>query len=137
MERMKCMLIDNEKDLGNAIKNGEQCIEVEGELGQKVFRIKAVGAVAWAVAIGGLTVAVAASIATLATGGAGAPATVPVTTAGLVPAATVLGGTGVSGVAVAASAATIAVAGGGVGTLNKLRNYKMEKQGDRVILKKK
>ena len=132
------MLIDNEKDLGNAIKNGEQCIEVEGELGQKVFRIKAVGAVAWAVAIGGLTVAVAAIIATLATGGAGAPATVPVTTAGILPAATVLGGTGgVSGVAVAASAATIAVAGGGVGTLNKLRNYKMEKQGDRVILKKK
>lgn len=129
------MLIDNEKDLGNAIKNGEQCIEVEGELGQKVFRIKAVGAVAWAVAIGGLTVA--AIIATLATGGAGAPATVPVTTAGIVPAATVLGGAGVSGVAVAASAATIAVAGGGVGTLNKLRNYKMEKQGDRVILRKK
>ena len=131
------MLIDNEKDLGNAIKNGEQCIEVEGELGQKVFRIKAVGAVAWAVAIAGLTVAVAASIATIATIGTGTPVTVPATTAGIASAAAVLGGAGVSGVTVAASAATIAVAGGGVGTLNKLRNYKMEKQGDRVILKKK
>ncbi len=127
------MLIDNEKDLGNAIKNGEQCIEVEGELGQKVFRIKAVGAVAWAVAIGGLTVAVAAIIAMIPAGPLPAPAAI----AGILPAAAVLGGAGVSGVAVAASAATIAVAGGGVGTLNKLRNYKMEKQGDRVILRKK
>lgn len=127
------MLIDNEKDLGNAIKNGEQYIEVEGELGQKVFRIKAVGAVAWAVAIGGLTVAVAAIIAMIPAGPLPAPAAI----AGILPAAAVLGGTGVSGVTVAISAATIAVAGGGVGTLNKLRNYKMEKQGDRVILKKK
>lgn len=127
------MIIENEKDLGTAIKNGEQCIEIEGDLGKKVLRIKATGKVAWAVAIGGLTVAVAAIIMMIPTGPMPAPAAI----AGILPAAAVLGGTGVSGVAVAFSAALIAAAGGGVGTLNKLRAYKMEKQGDKVILRKK
>ncbi|MBE6851557.1 MAG: hypothetical protein E7504_07505 [Ruminococcus sp.] len=127
------MTIENEKDLGTAIKNGEQCIEIEGDLGKKVVRIKATGKVAWAVAIGGLTVAVAAIIMMIPTGPLPAPAAI----AGILPAAAVLGGTGVSGVAVAFSAALIAAGGGGVGTLNKLRAYKMEKQGDKVILRKK
>lgn len=126
----------NEKELGKAIKKGADCILLEGKLGKKAGRIIATGKAAWAVAIGAIGVAVTAIIIIIATGPIGAPVGIPVTTAGLAPAAAVFGG-GTAGMGVATSAVTIAVAGGGVGTLTKLRGYKIEKKDDKVILRKK
>lgn len=130
------MNVSNEKELGKALKNNEDTIVVEGNLAKKVFRIKATGKVAWAVAIGGIGVAITAAIATVATGGLSAPMTGGAAVAGLTPAALALGGGG-GGLAVATSAVTIGVAGGGIEALNKLRKYKLKKDGNRVILTRK
>jgi len=43
------MLVTNEKELGEAIKNGQDYIEVEGDLVNKVFKIKASGKVVWGI----------------------------------------------------------------------------------------
>lgn len=119
----------NEKELGKAIKKGADCIVLEGKLGKKAGRIIATGKAAWAVAIGVIVVAVTAIIVA-------GPAGTPVATAGLLPAAAAFGG-GTAGMGVATTAVAIAVAGGGVGTLTKLRGYKIEKKDDKVILRKK
>lgn len=125
----------NEKELGKAIKENENYIEVTGDLAKKTFRIKAISKGAWAVAISSIAVAVTAILITIGTGGAAAPASAPVTVAGLTPAAVALGASGISGIAVAQTAVMIAVAGGGIGTLNKLRSYKVKKiSDDKVIL---
>lgn len=122
----------NEKELGEAIKNGEDYIEIEGDLRKKVFKIKSKGKISWAVVIAGTTVAVTSIIATAATGGTAAPASALVTTPALA------GAVGVLGVPTTISAIGIAVAGGGVGALNKLRDYDIEKiSDDKVILHKK
>ena len=118
------MAIDNEDDLGRAINGGSDSIEIEGDLVKKVLKIKATGKVAWAIAIGGIGVAVAVLVST---GGAGAPAS------GLI------GGSAVAilGLPTAISAVSIAFAAGGVGALNKLRKYKIIEKGDnRVVLKR-
>lgn len=122
----------DEKELGKAIKNGEDYIEIEFKLADKVLRIKATEKIAWTVAIGGITIAVTSIIATAATGGTAAPASALVATPALA------GAVGVLGVPTTISAIGIAVAGGGVGTLNKLRDYDIEKiSDDKVILHKK
>jgi len=41
------MTVTNEKELGEAIKNGQDYIEVEGDLVKKVFKCKANGKVVW------------------------------------------------------------------------------------------
>ena len=43
------MLVTNEKTLNEAIKNGQDYIEVEGDLVNKVFKFKANGKVVWGV----------------------------------------------------------------------------------------
>lgn len=40
------MYVSDEKELGSALKSGEDTIEVEGDLKDKVLRIKATGRVA-------------------------------------------------------------------------------------------
>lgn len=130
------MTVKNEKELGEALKQNQNYIEVEGDLCKKVIKIKATGPVAWAVCIAGLSIAVVAVIATIGSGGGGAPVTVPASTAGLLPAVAVFGG-GSAGLSVASSSVLIAVAGGGVGALNKLRKYKIEKKDKKVILRRK
>ena len=54
------MAIINEKDLSEALKNDKDTIEIEGDLADKVIRIKATGSVAWAIAIGSIAVGLAA-----------------------------------------------------------------------------
>ena len=56
------MAINNEKDLGKAINDNQPYIEIEGDLVNKVMRIKATGKAAWIIAIGAVTVAVAGSL---------------------------------------------------------------------------
>ena len=122
----------NEKDLGKAIKEEKSTIEIEGDLARKVIKIKATGSVAWGVCIGALGVAIAAIIAVPTTAGTSAPVSSLVATPALAGVVTVLG-TGVT-----VSAITIAVAAGGVGALNKLRDYDMDKISDtKIILRKK
>lgn len=125
------MSVKNEKELAQAIKNGDDYIEVEGDLAKKTLKIKATGKVAWAIAIGGIGVATVAILTlpatTVATGGVGVLAKGFVTTGAGATAA------GVLGIPTAITAISIAVAAGGVGVLNKLRNYKLEKISDAHI----
>lgn len=124
----------NEKELGKAVKDKVDEIEIIGDLKNNVIRIKATGKVAWVVAIGAVGVAVACVLT--------APADVAVPPAAavhfavaaptLLAASTALGGT-----SVAISAIMIAVAAGGVGALNSLRSYNLVKENGKTILRRK
>lgn len=119
------MAIHTEKDLGEALKNEQDTIEIEGDLKKKVLRIKATGKVAWLVAIGAIGVAVAIAVST---GGAGAPAS------GVIG----LGAVSILGLSAATSAVAIAFAAGGIGALNTLRKYKIVSDvGDKLVLSRK
>ena len=118
----------DEKDLGDDIKNNKDKIEIEGDLAKKVIRIKATGNVAWGVCIVAIAAVVTAAIVAAPTGGASALAAAPA----------MAGAVGVLGAGTATSAVAIAIAAGGVGALNKLRDYDLEKISDtKVILRKK
>lgn len=131
--RVKCT---TGEELGKAIKDGANFIEIEGILGKWTVRIIATGNVAWAVCIGSLGIAVAFYLATPG-------ATVVVTPAG--GAATFAGGLAATSVAATVlgaattTAVTIGVAAGGVGALNTLRNdYTIiEKNEEHIVLQKK
>lgn len=116
------MAIKNEKELGEALKNEQDTIEIEGDLSRKVMTIKATGKVAWAVAIGAIGIAV---ILAVGSGGTAAP----------VSGAVGIGAVSVLGLPAALSAVAIAVAAGGVGALNSLRRYKVVRQeGNKLVL---
>jgi hypothetical protein len=118
------MTVRTEEELADAIKNDEETIEIEGDLKNKTLKIKATGKVAWIVAIGAISVAVAA---TLATGGAAAPAS------GIIG----VGAVSVLGLPAATTAVMIAIAAGGVGVLNKLRSYKIiENTDEKLVLRR-
>lgn len=119
------MTIKKEAELASALKNQDDTIEIEGDLANKVVRIKATGKVAWAVAFTGIAAAV---VIFLATGGAGSPVS------GIIGAGTIT----VLGLPAAASAVMIAVAAGGVGVLNTLRAYRISSKRDgHVVLQRK
>ena len=122
------MTITSEKELGIALKENREYIEIEGSLASKCVKIKATGRVAWMIAIGAIAIAVVAIISAPATGGTSGAV-------GFVAAPTAVG---ILGAGTTTSAIAIAVAAGGVGALNKLRKYKLEKKDDnRVILHRK
>ena len=118
-------MITTEKELGQALKDEQDTIEIEGDLAKKIIKIKATGAVAWAVAIGAIAVAVVAVLTSPATGGAhgviGVGLTAPVAV-------------GILGFSTTTAAISIAVAAGGVGALKTLRSYKMKKLGSNHII---
>ena len=119
------MAITNEADLGKALKNDQDTIEIEGDLKKKVLKIKATGTVSWVIAIGVIAIAVTV---VLTTGGAGAPVS------GVVG----VGAVSVLGLPTAISAVSIAVAAGGVGALNSLRNYEIVTNSEtKLVLKRK
>ncbi len=123
------------EELGKAIKNKEDTIEIEGDLKNKVIRIKATGKVAWGVCAASLAVAITACLATLPTS--------MVNPAG--GAASFVSGISATGVATAmlgsaaVPAVMIGVAAGGIGALNTLRDkYKIvEKNKKSIKLKRK
>lgn len=124
------MAISNEKDLGDAIKNEQDTIEIEGDLGKKVLKIKATGKVAWMVAAGAIGVAVLAIMY---------PVPEPTTQVASKAFAITAGGSAVAilGAGTAATAISIAVAAGGIGALNKLRAYRVAStDNNRVVLKR-
>ncbi len=115
-------VIDNEKALGKALKEKQEFIEIKGDLRRQVLKIKATGKIAWAIAIGGIGIAVTLI---LVSGGTATPASALVG----------VGSVSVLGLPATISAVSIAVAAGGVGTLNSLRKYKISSDsGDKLIL---
>ncbi|WP_312483550.1 hypothetical protein [Stutzerimonas nitrititolerans] len=125
------MSITTEKELGQALKNDQETIEIEGDLTTKVLKIKATGKVAWAVAAGAIGVAVL---------GIMYPVPEPTTQVATKSAAFFAGGSAVAilGAGAAATAISIAVAAGGIGALNSLRKYKVvSSQGNKLKLSRK
>lgn len=102
-------IVKTEKELGEALKRDDDMIQIEGDVANKVFKIKATGKVAWVIAIGAIGVAVTLSFGS---GGAAAPVGMVIAPA----AVTVLGASATYG------AIAIAIAAGGVSALGKLRN---------------
>lgn len=126
------MSITSEKELSKAIKEGQDTIEIEGDLIGKTIRIKATGKVAWGVVVAAMGAAIATVLVTTRTG----PSTVPMSLA--VNAVAIPSTTAILGLPATISALTIAVAGGGIGVLNKLRDYKIVSREDsKLILQKK
>ena len=123
------MAINNEKDLGKAINDNQPYIEIEGDLVNKVMRIKATGKAAWIIAIGAVTVAATGLLYPVPE-----PTTQTVSKAFALTAAG--GAVSVLGLGATITAISIAVAAGGVGALNKLRDYKVVSHDNgRLILK--
>lgn len=124
----------DEKELANAIKNGEDSIIVEGDLKNKIIRIKVTGKLAWATCAVSLGAAIAfyiatptATVATAPAGGAGGAISFTGGLAATTVAATTLGSAVVPAV-------IIGVAAGGIGALNTLRdNYKIVEKGKNHI----
>lgn len=118
----------NEKELGDAIKHGEDFIEIEIDLYKKIIKIKNVKNMT--VVIVGVAAALAAGAtgaATVLSAGTAAPAAL-VSSVTAIPA---VGGTVAAiGVPATITAIGIASAGGGISALNKLRQYKVKKISD-------
>ena len=116
--------VRTEEEYAAAAKANEPMIAIEGDLKNKIIRIKATGKVAWLVAIGAIGVAVMA-----AASGVGIP----------VAATSAVAATAVLGIGTTTSAVAIAVAAGGVGILTSLRDdYDIvEKNSKRIVLKRK
>ena len=114
----------DEKELGKALQRKDSKIVIEGDLSKKVIRIKATGAIAWGVCIAALAIAITAILA--------APAAAPVSIPAMLP--TLGAVTSVLRIEATTAALGIAVAGGGIGALNTLRNYRLEKISDQKII---
>lgn len=95
-------------------------------------KIKAIGIVSWGICIASITIAVSCAVVAVSTAGTTAVPDALIATPAMATLASVLG------LPTAISAVAIAVAGGGVGALNKLRNYRLERVSDeKIILHKK
>lgn len=122
------MAITDEKELGKALQDGIDSIEIEGNLKDKVLRIKASGKVAWVIALGAIAIAVIVTLSnTLANIGEAnkvlmeSPDSAPHLWLG--------------GVWILVGIAVVAII---VAMLNKFRGYKLEKVSNtRIILRKK
>ena len=121
--------MESAKELGEAIKRGDDYIEVECDLAKKVFKLKATGKAAWAVCIADISVAVAGAVAAVGTvGPASAPAAV-ISTPAMTSTVAILGAP------TAIMALSVALAGGGVGVLNHLmKDYDIEKISDEKLI---
>ena len=131
------MTVSTEKELGNAIHDNVDTIEIEGDLVKKVVKIKATGKVAWAACIGSLTVAIIATVAALIPDPA-EPIEIGVAGISYGISAITLGAATTSAVSIGIAGATgAAVGSAAIGILNKLRKYKItEKSEGKVVLKK-
>jgi hypothetical protein len=124
--------VRTEKELAEAIKRGEDTIEITGDLVKKTIKIRATGKVAWAVAFTAIGIAIYAAISTGATGGISAPVTG--TMSGISAGAAV----GILGSTTTYSAVALAIAAGGIGVLTKLRGYReVFRNKDVLVLKRK
>ena len=120
-------VVKDEKELAQAIKNDVDYIEVEGGIKDFFIKVKGTGKIAWTLCIGCLAIA-AATTAYMVTKEDGDIKKTAV--AAISATAAILGPT------TAATCVMMAVAAGGVDVLNKLREYRIEEQGDRLFLVK-
>lgn len=111
-----------------AVDNKEDCIVIEGDRANDVYRIIATGNVAWAIAIGAIGLSAALIFITVGSGGTAAPVTVPVEVASktiIAPVAIATLGWGATSTAIAICFAAGGVAAGKA-ILNAVRNnYKI------------
>jgi hypothetical protein len=116
------------EEIIKALNGKEDCIIIEGDKANDVYRIIATGNVAWAIAIGAIGLSAALIFITVGSGGAAAPVTVPVEVASkmfIAPAAIATLGWGATSTAIAICFAAGGVAAGKV-ILNSVRNnYKI------------
>ena len=126
-------MVQSAKDLGEALKRGDDSIEIEVDLKEPVIKIKATGKGVWAVCIVGIGVTIAGVAVTVGSGGAGSAPAALISTPAM--ASTVA----IFGVPTAIVALSIALAGGGVGVLNHLmKDYDIKRISDeKIILQRK
>lgn len=133
------VIVSTSKELGQAIKQEKDTIEVVGDLKKKVLRIKATGKVAWIIAFAAIGCAVysivsapVAAATTAPAAGVGAAVSFTGSAVSLGTAGTVLGTSAIT-------ALGIALAAGSVGALTTLRDkYKIHsKEHNKLVLKRK
>jgi hypothetical protein len=122
---MARVMVNDEKGLAEALKEGCAEIEIIGDFKDQVIRIRATEKFAWQVAFSAIAVAV---IIVILTGGF------------IAPVAALFGSSAVTilGFPAALSAVMISVAAGGTASLNKLRSYQEVMRDDnRLVLHRK
>ena len=125
-EREQIMAIRTEKELAEALNRSDDVIEIEGDLANKIIRIKATGRIAWAIALGAIAMALVCGVAAVISGPAA-----PLSATGVAVGGTVaVGGLG----SATWTAVAIAAAAGGVGALKRLRKYRITKQDQNGIV---
>lgn len=120
------MIVKNEKELGEALNRQDDTIEIEGDLADKVLRIKATGNVAWVVAIGAVGMALACGVVVMMKKPSAQTVATGLAASGSV-AMTGLGTATWTAVAIAAYA-------GGVSALKQLRKYKITKKDEKLLV---
>lgn len=124
-------MVKNEKDLADAINQNQDYIEIEGDLANKVIKIKATNKIAWGVLISVTAVAIVAIIYkdkqspnNITEEMNKISAVTKYIPSNLIESI---------GAGVVASIVAIAISSGGITALYKLRNYKLEKISDQHI----
>jgi hypothetical protein len=112
--------VRTEKEFADALNNDAETIEIEGDLANKIIKIRATGKVAWLVAFGAIGIAVMAMMLAPASGGG----------AGVVGIAAAPVAIGILGASATAAAVSIALAARSTTVLTKMRSYK-EKSSSR------
>lgn len=119
------MRVQNEQELGNAVKQEESCIELKGKLASHVKKLMKLNMALWVFSLTALSIAVLATIQ--------APAT-----AGVSGIISIVAGTSTAsilGMDTVIVAVSIAVAGGGIRILQKLRKYHLTyRENGKIIL---
>lgn len=105
------MYVRDEEEFGQAVREGKERIELEGDMAAKVKKLYKINLTLWSFCLVCLGVAIIALMQVPITGGASGAVSFVVGT----PAAAILG------TETAVTAVMIGVAGGGIGVLKKLR----------------
>lgn len=126
-------MVTSAKELGEALKRGDDSIEIEDDLQKPVVRIKATGKGVWAVCVVGISVTIAGVAVAVGSGGTGSAPAALISTPAMASAVAILGAP------TAIVALSIALAGGGVGVLNHLmKDYDIKRISDeKIILRRK
>lgn len=121
------------EDLVEALKRGDDTIEIKGDLAKKTITIKATGRVAWLIAFGAIVIATGIAIAFIPTAGATGGGSVPPSSAGFV--AVSVTAASILGFPTASAAIAVAVAARGTSVLTKLRDeYRVSSQTEEGVV---
>jgi len=124
------MYVRNEEEFGEAIREGKDGIELEGDLASKVKKLYKINLTLWSFCLVCLAVAIIALMQVPITGG----------TSGIISLIAGTPAVAILGTEAAVTAVMIGVAGGGIGVLIKLRRaYRIEtrKKGRIIVYLKK